>query len=147
MRSDDGETCRWFGKIGGYNIGSFTLGETSADADGATWFSGDVLVVGGPHVVMETHRIRSSLPGNGISIDAVALHVDLSATHAYARVVYTLPDGSEATARPRWGQRLRNGVNRIVGHAAGGDVAVEITVVADGMVEIKDVVIEGSDAE
>ena len=72
-------------------------------------------------------------------IAAETIRVDLK-TH-------TLPDGTELKQKPRWGQRLTNGVNRLIGLATGGDVRIEITVVADGAFEIKDVVIEGADAE
>lgn len=148
VRSPDGETCRWLGQLGGVTsvaTTSLTLGQASADADGAVWYSGDTLVVGGPHVLMRTHRLHLGDLGGGVAADALVIHADIEASHCYAKITFILPDGTERALKPSWGQRLLNGSTRITGLAVGDDVAIEMTVVADGWFAIKDIAFEASD--
>lgn len=144
VRTADGSECKWFGLSGGEHASGLTLGESSAEANGATWNVGDVVVTRCAHGLIETHRLSAYVDGTQTRVVTVAVVANVEAEHAYCRVRATLPDADATVVdlTEPWGMRLNNGVTTASQKCSVVDAKITLELIADGPVEIKDVLIE-----
>jgi len=139
IRSSAG-VIKWFGTI------ATIPGDTSltvSDDEGATWATGDKLVAGVIHQHIQTNRLRFGDLSYDNLVTGVTIRADITASYAYAKVSVTNEDGGESLFTARWGDRLRDGTTRFrQGQARGTDIVLDIWIVSDGRVNVKDIALE-----
>ena len=147
IRTGDGKRIQWFGEIASVSLGggntTFTI-NTDGDTDhGATWYTGDRVVLGVVPMRLVTNRVHVGETRLQNGVTGVVVTSEVLADHAFARVTVTDERSGVSFFTDRFGSRLRNGVQGFpYGHWRGDDMVVDVWVWADGRVNIKDISVE-----